>query len=94
MFVKKKDRKLRLCADYRALNAVTKKDRHPLALITGALDRLGGAKSLTKVDIKDTYHNIKITECDEWKKTFSTKLGTYDNLGMPFGRCNAAAAFQ
>ena len=28
MFVKKKDGKLRLCADYRALNEVTKNDRH------------------------------------------------------------------
>ena len=44
MFVKKKDVKLRLCADYRALNEVAKKDRHPLPLITEALDRLGGAK--------------------------------------------------
>jgi len=44
MFVKKKDGKLRLCADYRALNKVTKKDRHPLPLISEALDRLGGAK--------------------------------------------------
>jgi len=40
MFVKKKDGKLRLCADYRALNEVTKKDRHPLLLISEALDRL------------------------------------------------------
>jgi len=38
MFVKKKDGKLRLCADYRALNEVTKKDRHPLPLIREALD--------------------------------------------------------
>jgi len=44
MFVKKKDGKRSLCADYRALNEVTKKDREPLPLISKALDRLGGAK--------------------------------------------------
>ena len=44
MFVKKKDGKLRLCVDYRALNEITKKDRHPLPLISEALDRLAGAK--------------------------------------------------
>jgi len=72
MFVKKKDGKFRRCADYRALNEVTKKDRHPLPLISEALDRLEGAKYFTKVDIKDAYHNIRIREGDEWKRTFST----------------------
>jgi len=94
MFVKKTDGKLRLCADYRALNEVTKKDRHPLPLISEALDRLGGAKYFTKLDIKDTYHNIRIWEGDEWKMAFSTKLGTYKDLVMQLGLCNAPAAFQ
>jgi len=93
MFVKNKERKLRLWADYWALNEVTKKDRHPLPHISEALDRLGGAKSFTKLDIKDAYHNIRIREGDEWKTTFSTKLGTYKYLVMPFGLCNARAAF-
>jgi len=94
MFVKKKDGKLRFCANYRALNEVTKKDRHPLPVISEALDRLGGAKYFTKLDIKDAYHNIQIREADEWKTTFSTKVETYKYLVMPFRLCNAPAAFQ
>ena len=65
MFVKKKDGKLRLCADYRTLSKVTKKDRHPLPLVSEALDRLGEAKYFTKLDIKDAYHTIRIREGDE-----------------------------
>jgi len=94
MFVKKKDGKLRLCADYRGLNKVTKRDQHPLPLISEALDRLGGGKYFTKLDIKDAYHNIQIREGDEWKTTCSTKLETYEYIGMPFGLCNARGAFQ
>ena len=70
MFVKKTDGKLRLCADYRALNEVTKKDRHPLQLITEALDRVGGPTYFPKVDLKDAYHNIRIEEGHQWKITF------------------------
>ena len=84
MFVKKEDGKLRLFVDYRAINEITKWDRHPLPLINEALDRLRGARYLTKLDIIDGYHNIRIKEGDEWKTTFSTKLGTYEYLVMPF----------
>jgi len=94
MFVKKKDGKLRLCVDYRALNYVTKKDRYPLPLIGEALDRLRTAKYYTKLDIKDAYYNVRIKEGDEWKTTFTTKYGTYEYLVMPFGLTNAPAAFQ
>jgi len=74
MLGKKKDGKLRLFADYQALNEVTKKDRHPLALISQAWDRLGGAKYFTKLDIKDTYHKIRIREGKKWNITFSKKV--------------------
>ena len=70
IFVKKKDGKLRLCADYRALNEVTKKDRHPLPLISEALDRPGGAKYFTEVDIKDAYNNIESGKETNGKQAF------------------------
>jgi hypothetical protein len=40
LFVPKPDDSLRLCVDYRALNKVTVKNRHPLFLINETLDRM------------------------------------------------------
>src|SRR6266436_1458195 len=41
LFVKKKDRSLRLCVDFHALNKVTEKDCYPLLLITDLLNAPG-----------------------------------------------------
>lgn len=65
LFVPKKDRGPRLCVDYRGLDVVTVKNRHPLPLITETLDRLGGIKVFTKLDLKDAYHRIPIREGDK-----------------------------
>jgi hypothetical protein len=39
-FIKKKDGKLRFVQDYRALNAITRKNRYPLPLIDDLIHRL------------------------------------------------------
>ena len=93
MFIKKKDGCLRLCVDYCALNKLTKKDRYPLPLIGEALDRLHTAKYFTKLDIKKAYHILRIRNGEEWKTTFTSKYGTYEYLGIPFGLCNATDSF-
>ena len=65
LFAKKKDGSLRLCVDYRGLNKVTVKNRHPLPLIAESLERLAQAKIYTKLDIRDAYHRIRIKEGDK-----------------------------
>jgi hypothetical protein len=42
--VKKKDGSLRMCVDYRPLNAVTIKNKYPLPRIDVLFDQLAGAK--------------------------------------------------
>ena len=94
LFVPKKDGGLRLCVDYRGLNNVTIKNRHPLPLISETLDRLGGANIFTKLDLKDAYHRIRIKQGDEWKTAFRTRYGHFEYMVMPFGLANAPATFQ
>ena len=94
LFVPKKDGGLRLCVDYRGLNAMTIKNRHPLPLITETLDRLSGSKRFTKLDLKDAYHRIRIKAGDEWKTAFRTRYGHFEYQVMPFGLANAPATFQ
>ena len=90
----KKDGGLRLCVDYRGLNAITVKNRHPLPLITETLDRLCGAAIFTKIDLKDAYHRIRIASGDEWKTAFKTRYGLFEYCVIPFGLVNAPATFQ
>jgi hypothetical protein len=56
LFVKKKDQSLRLCVDYRPLNAVTIKNKYPLPRIDILFDQLAGAGVFFKVDLRSGYH--------------------------------------
>jgi hypothetical protein len=51
IFVPKKDGTQRMCVDYRALNAVTIKNKYPLPWINDLLDQLRGACVFSKIDL-------------------------------------------
>jgi hypothetical protein len=93
LFVKKKDGRLRLCVDYRPLNAVTIKNKYPLHRIDVLFDQLAGAKVFSKIDLMSGYHQIKIRPCDIPKTAFSTRYGLYEYLVMSFDLTNAPAYF-
>jgi hypothetical protein len=51
IFVKKKDKTLRLCVDYRPLNEVTTKNKYPLPRIDLLFHQLARAKVFSKIDL-------------------------------------------
>ena len=55
---------LRMCMDYRSLNANTITDSWPLPRIDKMLARLKGAKYFNKLDLCDGHHYIPIAERD------------------------------
>lgn len=94
ILVKKPGGGLRFCVDYRAVNAITIKNRYPIPRIRETLNRLCKAKYYSKFDIIAAFNRLRVTEGHEWKTAFTTRFGQFEYLVLPFGLCNAPSSFQ
>lgn len=94
LFVRKKDGTLRMCVDYRGLNGITKKNRHPLPRIDELIDRFRGARYFSKLDLLSGYHQQRIYEPHTHKTAFRCRYGHFEFNVVPFGLTNAPASFS
>jgi hypothetical protein len=65
LFIKKKTNDLRLCVDYRELNAIIVKNRYSFSFISKTLDRIVDVKYFIKLDIIAAYNKLRIKKKDE-----------------------------
>ncbi|GJW17022.1 putative reverse transcriptase domain-containing protein [Tanacetum coccineum] len=94
LFVKKKDGSFRMCIDYRELNKLIVKNRYPLLRIHDLFNQLQGSSVYSKIDLRSSYHQLRVRDEDIPKTTFRTYYGHYEFQVMPFGLTNAPAVFM
>jgi hypothetical protein len=72
VLITKPDGSVRICVDYRKLNALTIKDSYPLSRMDECLDSLGDATVLSTLDCNSGYWQILMKEEDQNKTAFVT----------------------
>ncbi|GKE04723.1 putative reverse transcriptase domain-containing protein [Tanacetum coccineum] len=83
-----------MCIDYRELNKLTIKNRHPLLRIDDLFDQLQGSSVYSKIDLRSGYHQLRVSDKDIPKTAFRTRYENYKFQVMPFGLTNALTVFM
>ncbi|GKB34829.1 putative reverse transcriptase domain-containing protein [Tanacetum coccineum] len=94
LFVKKKDKTFCMCIDYRELNKLTVKNQYPLPRIDDLFDQLQGLCVYSKIDLRSSYHKLRIREEDILITAFRTPYGHCEFQMMSFGLTNAPVVFM
>ena len=94
--VMKKNEKLRVCVNFRDLNAATPKDIYVMPIVDMLVDSTANNELLSFMDDFYGYNQILIVVDDISKTAFRCpgSLGTFEWLVMPFGLKNVSATYQ
>ena len=83
VLVRKKDGRLRVCVDFRKINAKTVKDAYPIPRIAETLEALHGAKWFCSLDLQSGYLQVGVREADKPKTATTTPFGLYEFNRIP-----------
>ncbi len=95
MFMKKTNESMRFCVDYRKFNQLIKKNKYSLSLIKKTLIHLNKTKYFIKLDIRQTFHRIRIIDVEfENLIIFRIKFDVYKYRVLSFKLCNEFVTYQ
>lgn len=90
VLVRKKDKSLRLCIDFRLLNSKNGKDAFPLPRIEESLDAVCGSKYNNSIDLAQGYYQVALDDESIPKTAFRVGFGgLFEYLRMPMGLFNS-----
>ena len=92
--VKKPNGKIRICVDYRKVNALTRPIQFYMPLLEEILQKLGQSKVISKLDLSKGFHQVPVHPIDVHKTAFVCPWGKFEFQRMPFGLRNAPVVFQ
>ena len=94
VIVRKKTGEIRLCVDFRKLNAISIRDSFPLPRVEEALQAVQAAVWFSSFDLAQGYLQMAMEEEDIEKTAFRAgSSGLYEFTRMPSGLTNAGASF-
>ena len=94
MVVVQRPGKMRICLDPNNLNKCVMREHTHLPTAEEILSKITGARVFTKIDAKDGYWQIPLTEKSSYLTTFNTPHGRYRYTRLPFGLNSANEVFQ
>ncbi|GKD10964.1 putative reverse transcriptase domain-containing protein [Tanacetum coccineum] len=83
-----------MCINYGELNKLTVKNHYPLPRIDDLFDQHQGSSTYSKIDLRPSYHQLRVRDEDIPKTAFRTRYEHYEFQVMPFGLTNAHAVFM
>ena len=95
VIVDKPDGAIRICGDYKAtVNPQLDAKQYPLPTEEECFYPMRGGKKFTRLDIRQAYNQVELSEEAKDLLTLNTPLGLFRPTRLPFGVSTAMAIFQ
>ncbi|KAL1447515.1 hypothetical protein WDU94_010909 [Cyamophila willieti] len=94
VLVEKPNGDLRICLDPIDLNKVIKREHYLIPTLEEIKSKLSGKKFFSVLDLKDGFYQVPLAQGSDDICTFSTPLGFYKFLRLPFGVKTAPEIFM